>query len=196
MAVALTSLALGLVLPQTPPLQQQPATIRRARPVWARTQEGVTLARDIKGAAVWDLRVAGPDDVSDIASLSPLYPSSVVSTLVGGGNVVVGESGSSIISAALVAAGGDQSAELLAVICADGVDAESRRKAGLAALRRLKGAGCSEVVAACAADDKTSAELATSLGLTPGAATKADLQHFKALLAAINPDPGKKLKLA
>ncbi|KAL3922944.1 MAG: hypothetical protein SGPRY_004379 [Prymnesium sp.] len=57
----------------------------------------------MKGAPIWDLRVATATDVDEISRLSKnMLPPDVVSALVSTGYCLVGESGGKMVSAALV----------------------------------------------------------------------------------------------
>lgn len=113
-----------------PSLGASSATPVRHQLINMRADAGITMAKDIKGKAIWDLRLAAASDSAAIAELMGAgYTKELVNPLVQGGLCVVGESGRSLVSAALVHTfkgvrengAIDENAELLSVIAADGV---------------------------------------------------------------------------
>lgn len=206
----LVAAARALLFPTAPTIQPAlPTNVARPRAgtITARAQ-AQKLATNMKGAPVWDLRVAGEGDAASISALSEgLYPEAVVSQLVGAGDCVVGESGGNVVSAALAhstgtgAKGATARADLLAVLEVAGLPEEVRLKTGLGVLKKLKMGGVTEARCAVAADDKKNLAFAAALGFapTPGGAAKADkkekvLASFQANLLAMNPDPQKRIK--
>lgn len=192
---------------QLPSLGASSAAAVRHQLVNMRADVGVTMAKDIKGKAVWDLRLAAASDSEAIAELCGAgYTKELVNPLVQGGLCVVGESGRSLVSAALVHTfkgvrengAIDENAEILSVIAASGVPndivGEIRMKTAQGCLKNLKAKQFSEVFCAFPAASKEDVEFVTSLQLQEVKSADKDVATFRANLMAMNPDPQKKLK--
>lgn len=192
---------------QLPSLGASSAAAVRHQLVNMRADAGVTMAKDIKGKAVWDLRLAAASDCAAIAELMGAgYTKELVNPLVQRGLCVVGESGRSLVSAALVHTfkgvrengAIDENAELLSVIAADGVpndvSGEIRMKTAQGCLKNLKAKKFSEVFCAFPATSKEDVEFITTLQLQEVPSADKEAAKFRANLMAMNPDPQKKLK--
>tara|TARA_B100000524_G_scaffold346674_1_gene247239 strand:- start:604 stop:1350 length:747 start_codon:yes stop_codon:yes gene_type:complete len=183
------------------------ANVDRHQLLHMRAEAGITMAKDIKGKAIWDLRLAAPSDSEAIAELCGTgYTKEMISPLVQRGLCVVGESGRSLVSAALVHTykgvreNGkiDENAELLCVTTAGGVPkelaGEIRMKTAQGSLKNLKAKQFSQVVCTFPAAAKENVEFVTSLQLQPMQSADKEVAKFCANLMAMNPDPQKKLK--
>jgi len=185
-----------------------PAFRCRHNRVVARTDDKLKLALDIKGKPIWDLRVAANSDASALSEIAKgMYPEEILSPLVSSGYCIVGESGGQVVSAALVHAfkglvdkskgvdgGIEEHADLLSVLAKPGLPAEMRQQTALAALRKLKSKGFSDVICSVATDDKENVEFVKSLGMEETKSSAKDVVTFRGPLLMMNPDPQKKIK--
>lgn len=176
------------------------SALRLAAPIMR--QQELKLATNMKGAPVWDLRVASADDVGEIRELlGNAYPTEVLLSLVAMGHSVVGESGGTVVSSALVACTGGKSprGDLISVGAIPSAPAEIREKTALAALKKLKLGGFGEASCSISETDKDSLEFVTAVGFSKATASAnaglpAGFESYHANLMAMNPDPQKKIK--
>jgi len=176
--------------------------------VEARAQEGLNLATDIKGKAVWNLRKANDADAAKLSKLSGgVYPNEILLPLLSSGHCLVGESNGQLVSAALVhtfkglkdqekgvSGGLDERADLISVLAAEGLPSEMRVQTALGALKLLKAKGFSDVLCAVSPEDKENVDFVKQLGLSATKTQSKDVLHFEGPLMSMNPDPQKKIK--